>query len=328
MSPKVSIIIPVYKVEKYIRRCLNSVLKQTLTDFEVVLVDDGSPDNCGKICDEYAGYDSRVRVIHQRNAGVSSARNTGLDAATGEYIGFADSDDFIVPSMYEQLYREIVASDADVAMCDFFEVDNADVCLIEKGIDGSQTKTLTPEEAIKTTFDFSRNVQVSVWNKLYRRKTVQDLRFDTRKHMAEDLEYLMRALTRSRKVVYIPTALYGYFINRSGAATSQVDHEIEWYIESGQNIAAVMNEICNAIPEIYNPAMAYKCVNGDLTIANAMARNGKRNKELTNLIQKDIRAHKKEIFKSGLHITKIAQLMLFILNPGVYYSIMRRLTGK
>lgn len=104
MQPLISVIVPIYKVELYLRKCINSILAQTYQNLEVILVDDGSPDQCGIICDEYAKSDSRVRVIHQENSGVASARNAGLQAAQGDYIGFVDSDDWIAPDMYDCLY--------------------------------------------------------------------------------------------------------------------------------------------------------------------------------------------------------------------------------
>ena len=107
-SPKISIIVPVYKVEQYLRRCLDSIVAQTFTDWECILIDDGSPDNSGRICDEYAEKDKRFRVFHQENVGVSAARNKGLDEARGEWIGFVDSDDWIEKEMYEYLYNDAI----------------------------------------------------------------------------------------------------------------------------------------------------------------------------------------------------------------------------
>ncbi|MGL5203953.1 glycosyltransferase family 2 protein [Cetobacterium sp.] len=119
MQPEISIIVPVYKVEKYLRRCIDSILAQTFKNFELILIDDGSPDNCGKICDEYAEKDERVVVIHKENGGQSSARNLGLDTAKGKYIGFVDSDDWIEPDMYETLYNLILKSDKDISNIGF-----------------------------------------------------------------------------------------------------------------------------------------------------------------------------------------------------------------
>lgn len=108
MNPLISVIVPVYRVEPFLPRCLDSLRNQTYRNLEILLVDDGSPDNCGKICDEYAEKDHRFRVIHKENGGLSSARNAGLDAATGEFIGFVDSDDWIAPQMYETLLSALI----------------------------------------------------------------------------------------------------------------------------------------------------------------------------------------------------------------------------
>ena len=122
--PTISVIVPVYKVEKNIHRCVDSILGQTYADFELILVDDGSPDNCGAICDEYAAKDSRVVVIHQKNGGLSSARNAGIDIATGAYISFVDSDDYIYPNYLERLYEVLVEFDADISVCKMIEFSN------------------------------------------------------------------------------------------------------------------------------------------------------------------------------------------------------------
>ena len=115
----VSIIVPVYKAEKYIHQCIDSLLAQTYSNIEVILVDDGSPDNCGKICDEYAAKDCRVKVIHQQNGGVSVARQTGIDHATGEYSIHADPDDWVELNMIEELVAKAVADNADMVICDY-----------------------------------------------------------------------------------------------------------------------------------------------------------------------------------------------------------------
>ena len=116
---EVSIIVPVYQVEKYIRQCVDSILAQTFTDFELILVDDGSKDQSGQICDEYAGRDRRVRVIHKENGGLSDARNKGMDQAVGNYFMFIDSDDYTAPTMIECLYKSILNENADIAVCNY-----------------------------------------------------------------------------------------------------------------------------------------------------------------------------------------------------------------
>ena len=115
--PKVSVIVPVYNTEQYLKECVDSLLKQTLTDLEIILIDDGSPDNSAYICDEYAKLDSRVKVIHKENGGLSSARNAALDICKGEYIGFVDSDDFVEPTMFEELYNSAINYNSDISIC-------------------------------------------------------------------------------------------------------------------------------------------------------------------------------------------------------------------
>ena len=119
MTPTISVIVPVYNVERYLARCIDSILAQTFMDFELILIDDGSPDNSGRICDEYAAKDARIRVFHQENGGVSSARNHGIDAALGEYVCFVDSDDLILPTYLETLFETITENDADIATCGY-----------------------------------------------------------------------------------------------------------------------------------------------------------------------------------------------------------------
>ena len=119
MNPKVSIILPTYNVEKYFRQCLESVINQTLVDIEIIPVDDGSPDNCGKIMDEYAQKDSRIKPIHQQNGGYGKAVNAGINAATGEYIGIIETDDWCNPDMFEKLYNQAKRMNADICKADF-----------------------------------------------------------------------------------------------------------------------------------------------------------------------------------------------------------------
>ena len=122
MNPKVSIVVPMYGVEKYLEKCVNSLIHQTLKDIEIILVDDGSPDKCGEIAEQYAKNDARIKVIHQKNAGLGPARNTGMEVAVGEYIGFVDSDDWVNETMFEHLYNAALKGNADIAVgghCDW-----------------------------------------------------------------------------------------------------------------------------------------------------------------------------------------------------------------
>ena len=207
--PQITIIVPVYKVEAYLSRCVDSILAQTFRDFELILVDDGSPDNCGAICDAYAEKDSRIHVIHQPNGGLSAARNAGIDWAfansDSEWIGFVDSDDWIHPRMYETLHRIATEQGTKLAICDFL-----------------RTETMQPIEPVQgdvTTHDglaflcSDRNVQAVVaWNKLYRKELFDTFRYPVGK-VHED-EYLAHHLLyRAGRIAYIDCPLYYYFQN-------------------------------------------------------------------------------------------------------------------
>lgn len=126
-QPLITVIVPVYNVEKYLRRCLDSIIRQTYQNLEILCIDDGSIDNSGEICEQYAARDARIKVIHQENQGLSTARNRGLDTATGEYIAFVDSDDYIAADVLEQLYQSAVSSDATCVICGYNCVDSMGV---------------------------------------------------------------------------------------------------------------------------------------------------------------------------------------------------------
>ena len=325
MKPKVSIIIPVYKVEKFLTRCLDSVLGQTLKEIEIILVDDGSPDNCGNICDEYAAKDKRVIVIHKKNAGVSAARNSGLEVASGEFVGFVDSDDYVAATMFEDMYRQAVLADAEMAMCQFAITDGATDQLVHRSSgDDFNVLKFDNKKAFELIADFSRPVQVTVWNKLFKRELIQNLRFDTSKRMAEDLEFLMRAMFKSKTIVYVPYVLYAYYAQREGAATYNAGHSMDWYYEQNSNVTFIMDEVAQNCASMKKLAIGYKCVNGDLSIANAMVRAGKLDSEAVKLVKKELKNSIWEIMTSELHAVKKIQMLLFIVSPALYMKVMKK----
>ena len=172
MNPVISIIVPVYKVESCLRQCLDSICAQTLREIEIILVDDGSPDNCGKICDEYAARDSRIRVIHQKNGGLSAARNAGIAVARADILGFVDSDDWIEPDMFALLYHDLVKEEADIAVCGKFCHKNGTVTPLG---DGTYC-VLSGCGAIRMLYQ-QDGVGRVVWNKIYRRSLFDEIRF-------------------------------------------------------------------------------------------------------------------------------------------------------
>lgn len=205
----ISIIVPVYNMEQYLDRCVASILHQTYTDLEIILVDDGSSDSSPSMCDEYARQDSRIKVIHKRNGGLSDARNAGLSVATGSYIGYVDSDDWIEPNMYERMYKACIQNDAQIAVCKYKAVFKDRT--IDKGSD--ETVVLSREELLNIyIFEHKKYVIYnSVWSKLFKRELVEDMLFPVGRN-SEDIIYTTKAFCRVSKQfilmnVYIITFL-------------------------------------------------------------------------------------------------------------------------
>ena len=200
---KISVIVPVYNTEKYLRRCVDSILSQTFANFELLLIDDGSKDASGAICDDYAANDPRVRVFHKQNGGVSSARNFGIDNARGEWISFVDADDWLEAEMYEYMLREVGTSDAKLALCGFNEVKN-----------GSHPVFLSDMRQGKETFIrnyFLRGWAV-VWNVLIDRRSLEDskIRFDETVKIGEDAHVLFQLFCLFPDIVIVNSPLYNY----------------------------------------------------------------------------------------------------------------------
>lgn len=209
----ISIIIPVYRVEQYLNKCVQSVVSQTYKNLEIILVDDGSPDKCPAICDEWANKDSRIKVIHKENGGLSDARNAGLAIAKGKYIGFVDSDDYIEETMYELLYTAIKNEDADLAICNLEKVTEAGEPLSA----GSYVKreVFSKEEGLYKILDANNWSYVTAWNKLYKREIWDGIEFPKGK-IHEDQFVIHRIIFQCQKIVAIEDKLYKY-VQRSGS---------------------------------------------------------------------------------------------------------------
>lgn len=216
MHDLISVIIPAYNVELYLERCIQSVLQQTYPYLEVILIDDGSTDKTGLICDSLAKLDGRVRVIHQSNGGLSVARNTGIDRATGDWIAFLDSDDWIDPEMYEELLNLAKEHDADIASCNTRQAyqdggfsqkpDIGDVLVLETDriIAGLRSQDV---------------VRFEVWNKLWRRELIGDVRFK-KGQVCEDIYFDRTLFLKANKMVHVNKAMHNYLVARPGNTNS------------------------------------------------------------------------------------------------------------
>lgn len=206
--PDISIIVPVYNAEAYVHRCVDSLLAQTFDNFEVVLVDDGSPDSSGAICDEYARKDSRIRVFHKENGGVASARQLGIDKARGEYTIHADPDDWVEPTMLEELYNKAKTETADMVICDFLVEDNGNNSY------RVQQPTSSSTDAVLDDLLFNR-LHGSLCNKLIRRNCYikNSIIFAEGLNTSEDFLVCLKVLKNNPKVQYLNRAFYHYVQN-------------------------------------------------------------------------------------------------------------------
>lgn len=249
-KPELSIIIPIYNVEEYLRVCVDSVLQQTFTDFELILIDDGSSDKSGQICDEYSIKDNRVHVIHQENAGVSSARNAGLAYALGEYISFVDADDCINFRMYEILLETMKSSMADLGICGVDIIKkNADIKQIN--YKNSTVITWSSIECVSHLFDMPPVIYNSCWNKLFRKTKIKTC-FDPSLKICEDSKFLTEYLTHAQKVVYLPDYKLYMYRNREGSATRS---DKRAFVESLKTRYEICLLVKNKYPECYSKAM-------------------------------------------------------------------------
>ena len=228
MKPKISIVIPVFNVEPYIRKCLDSVTCQTYDNLEILLVNDGSADKCGKICDEYASLDSRIRVFHKENGGLSSALNVGLSNFTGDYVGFVDSDDWIEAVMFETLLGGICG--VDIAVCSYFKEKDCGTEIINNK--KSITDAPIPTEDM-LLYPLMRDDYMGfcgyVWNKLYSAKIIKknQLRFDETIKYAMDILFYETLVSKEKCVGrYIDKPLYHY-VQREGAITKSKSFDVK-----------------------------------------------------------------------------------------------------
>lgn len=207
-----SIIVPVYNVKPYLEMCVESIMKQTYTELQIILVDDGSTDGSQTVCDELAQKDSRIAVIHKENGGPSTARNSGMEIAAGEFITFVDSDDWIEPNMYHDMITQLEKYDADMAVCSFYECKDDE----KKAVGDSKCIKILNTEDI---FSNKNQLRFLVWNKIFRKSLVEKLRFVPGQGY-EDFHFCRQAFLQTRRLVYLDVPFYNYRISRPGNTNS------------------------------------------------------------------------------------------------------------
>ena len=241
--PNISVIVPVYKVEPYLSRCVDSILAQTYRDFELILVDDGSPDRCGELCEEYARKDGRVHVIHQENGGLSAARNTGIDWAwansTSRWLAFVDSDDWVHPAFLQTLYTTAEQTLCKISACGFYHTQGEDIPL----------QTDFTVECLSADDYYCGNVHESATptacNKLYKQSLFKNLRYPIGK-LHEDEFTTYRAIYAAGKIGVTPARLYAYYQNPEGIMRSQWNPRRMHMLEAFEQQIAFAQETGNA----------------------------------------------------------------------------------
>lgn len=232
---KVSLVVPVYNAEKTIRRCIESILSQTFTDYELILVNDGSTDNSGAICDEYAKQDARIRVLHKDNGGVSSARNLGLDNALGEWIAFVDSDDSVSDTYVSNLLSHSANADLVISYAEIVHLDN--------------TRRKEDYNSVSVTADYDDlfiyndlNWHTSPWAKLFKRSLCGDLRFVEGMHIGEDLVFLYSYMLKCNNIYVSSDTDYNYYVDSQGSLTKRINNLRDEYI-SYKRVTETVNEL-------------------------------------------------------------------------------------
>lgn len=239
--PKVSIIVPVYKVEKYLGRCINSLINQTLTDIEIILVDDKSPDNCPGMCDNYALKDNRIKVVHKdRNEGLGFARNTGMKIATGEYIAFVDSDDYIETDTYKKAFEECTLNNLDICYFRYKRFDDQgneytefnDTVAYDFYNSNDSMNVLLAMMGDNSVLQIK--IPVMVWCGLYKRSVIEEHNIvfkSERELVSEDLVFNLDLLPKTSRIRIIPNVFYNYFVNQSSLSSTYNDTKIQKIVQ-------------------------------------------------------------------------------------------------
>lgn len=311
---KISIIAPVYQVEKYIGQCIESVINQTFKNFELILIDDGSKDKSGNICDEYAKRDKRIHVVHTENKGAASARNKGLDLATGKYIAFVDGDDYLAENMLDKLYKVITQENCDVVVCDFLNLHaNSDK---DFSLQLSDSKVSGREILSHLKNQKNYGVWTIVWNKLYKKEILKDLRFPEGKYFEDEI-FSDQLYLICNEVQVISDVLYYHRVLETSTMNTQ---EIRNYLDLIDAFQLRINlYLENRLPDdevykvlIYMLEPYTKCAKADF-----MGNDKERLKQAKRFIRKSSRI----LIKKRLSFIKKGSLILIAFFPVFTYQI-------
>ncbi len=318
-QPLISVIVPVYKVEQYLERCVTSIINQTYKNLEIILVDDGSPDRCGEMCDEFAKRDSRIRVFHKKNGGQSSARNLGLDNMRGEFVGFVDSDDWIETNMYEHLYKLITEKNAQISVCGL-QCDYSN----GKTVYFNDQYPMNKDIEIFSKFDalreltISKKITNSPCDKLFSKCIFENIRM-SEGTVYEDFEIMPSCMEKAEIIVYNPLPLYHYIMTEESTTRGTVS--IKRFIEADISRNIIEHYKSN-YPDLYYYALARH-----IEICLKIIQDSSNLDELKNKRQELIKEIKGKHFKKAFKLlskkNKIKYL-LFCINVSLFTVVITK----
>ena len=325
----ISVIVPIYKVEPYLHRCIESIIAQTYRNLEIILVDDGSPDRCPEICDEFAQKDTRVKVFHKENGGLSDARNYGIQNSTGDYIGFVDSDDFIHENFYKKLLDMIKEHDADISICNMLRFKDYKEVLVNELLN-CDSVVLTSIEALKALFTAKDYGSVMAWNKLYKASLFKDHNiFYPINRIHEDNYTTYKLFYYSDKIVYTYDKLY-YYLQRSTSimGNSDLKNRMDGLVAAEETISFIDSKL----PVLKNEVRA-NYVLSNMTILNYMIEYGIEDEKIKKQLIRNILSicRNKQVIKS-LPIKHqcsvlLLKISLFLYSKFTYIYLKRKIEG-
>lgn len=316
----ISVVIPIYNVEKYLERCIDSVINQTYQNLEIILINDGSPDGCATICEKYEVNDKRVKIIKQKNKGLAETRNIGINHSTAEYLIFIDSDDYINKDMIKTLYENLITHKGDISSCGHYQIYNNN---IEKNTHNSVIIELTSEEALKS-FLYTHIVDVVTWNKLYKKELFKDIRFPKGK-LYEDHYTIYKILDKADKIIYNSTPLY-YYCKRDTSIGGCSFNKRLFELEDA------LVEECGFIIQKYpsiEKEVSIARITWLLVIYNKMILSNHSDILFTKKIEQLISQHLYSIIRSKeLYITNKLQILIFAFNKRLYKFVYKKYVNK
>lgn len=321
-NPAISIIVPIYNVEEYISKCLESILAQTITNIEVIVVNDGSTDKSSAICEAYAIKDQRLKVIQQNKQGVSAARNAGINQATGNFIGFVDGDDYIEINMYEKLYQACLETRSDIAICTLGREINGELMNLDRDGDEENQLVFNNEAAMSELFK-GHLYRFSLCNKLFNKKCFAGITFPVGR-IHEDLSTTYKLFANADQTVYLDFIGYIYVKREESILTkAYYEKRLEAFI-GWEEIVPYMRKEYPQLGKIVNACFTYNCIDHIYYISDQVRKRNDRVKFLKS-IRIYIRKDKWEIFKNGLLSLKSKLIILLFCCNITVFSLLHRI---